>query len=479
MKDRVWLCQEKKMIPSEPFVLRGVVIDKDVENLALLQGALVNGALDMFFTPDPLEGLELARMKRAHMVLLDLATPKPYGIDLLKKMVEIDPALDVILMSTEYTTDSAIEAIQRGASDFLPKPISIPDLCRRIERLIAEARQRRHSLNLEMEVLEASQFEGMVGHSPLMLELFRKIRRVAPHFRTVLLTGEPGTGKGLAAKALHRLSPIAAGPFVACNCSAMMALFESELFGHAQGAFAGATQDQAGIFGYGDGGTVLLDEIGDLPLALQEKILRVLENQEIRSVGSSEARKVNVRVIAATHRDLGKMVAEKAFRGDLYSLLSRMEIRVPSLSERREDLPLLARHFLHGFSTQSNKLVREITGQGQVLLSRYSWSGNVRELKDVLEHACVTAVGKTIDVQDFPESLQRDPELPSRRTFLPLEQMQTEYVREVVKQIGNKVKAADLLGIGRTTLYRFLEAKPDKEREEKQEVSNDKVLART
>jgi DNA-binding NtrC family response regulator len=467
------------MIPSEPFVLRGVVIDKDAENLALLRGAFVNSALEVFFTSDPLEGLELVRTKPAHIALLDLATPKPHGIDLLEKMVEANPALDVILMSTQCSTDSAVEAIQKGACDFLPKPISIPDLCRTIEQLIAEARQRRRYLNLEMELLEASQFEGMVGRSPLMLDLFRNIRRAATHFRTLLITGEPGTGKGLAAKALHRLSPVAAGPFVTCNCSAMMALFESELFGHVQGAFAGATQDQAGIFGYGDGGTVLLDEIGDLPLALQEKVLRVLENQEIQSVGSTMARKVSVRVIAATRRDLGKMVAEKAFRGDLYSLLSRMEVRVPSLSERREDLPLLARHFLQAFSAQSNKQVREITSRGQVLLSRYPWAGNVGELKDVLEQACVTAEGETIDVRDFPKHLQRDVELPARRTFLSLEAMQTQYVREVVKQIGNKVKAADLLGIGRTTLYRFLEPKPAKEHAEGQAVSDENALTRT
>jgi two-component system, NtrC family, response regulator HydG len=467
------------MIPSEPFVLRGVVIDKDVENLALLRGALLNDALEMFFTPDPLEGLKLVQTKRAHIALLDLATPKPHGIDLLEKIVEIDPALDVILMSPQCSNDSAVKAIQRGACDFLPKPISIPDLCRTIEQLIAEARQRRHSLNLEMELLEASQFEGMVGRNPLMLDLFRKIRRLAPHFRTLLITGEPGTGKGLAAKALHRLGPVAAGSFVTCNCSAMMALFESELFGHVQGAFAGATQDQAGIFEQGDGGIVLLDEIGDLPLALQEKILRVLQNQEIQSVGSTKARKVNVRVIAATHRDLGKMVAEKAFRGDLYSLLSRMEVRVPSLSERREDLPLLARHFLHAFSAQSNKQVREITGRGQMLLSRHSWAGNVGELKDVLEQACVSAEGETIDVRDFPEHLRSVRGRPNRRTFLSLEEMQTQYVREVVKQIGNKVKAADLLGIGRTTLYRFLEPKPAKEHAEEPGVSNEKVLTRT
>ena len=467
------------MIPSEQAVLRGVVVDKDVENLALLQRALVHSALEMFFTSDPLEGLELVQTKRAHIALLDPATAKPHRLDLLEKIVEIDPALEVILMSTQYSTDSAIEAIQRGACDFLPKPIAIPDLCRRIEQLIDEARRRRHSLNLEREVLEASQFEGMVGRSPLMLELFRKIRRVAPHFRTVLLTGEPGTGKGLAAKALHRLSPVAAGPFVGCDCSALMALFESELFGHVQGAFAGATQDQAGIFEHGDGGIVLLDEIGDLPLALQEKVLRVLEDQEIQSVGSTKARKVNVRVIAATHRDLGKMVAEKTFRGDLYSLLSRMEVRVPSLSERREDLSLLTRHFLHTFSAQSNKVVREITWQGQALLSRHSWAGNVRELKEVLEQACATAEGETIDVRHFPECFHRALELPPRRTFLTLEEMQTQYVRQVVKQIGNKVKAADLLGIGRTTLYRFLEPKPTKEHAAEQGVSTEKVLTRT
>ena len=232
-------------------------------------------------------------------------------------------------------------------------------------------------------------------------------RALAPHYRSVLVTGETGTGKELAARALHNLSPVAHGRFVVLNCSAVVeTLFESELFGHVRGSFTGATQDKAGLFEFADKGTIFLDEIGDMPIGTQAKLLRTLQNQEVLRVGSLTPRKVDVHVIAATHRDLHAAIAEKAFREDLYYRLSMIEVRLPPMVERKEDLPLLTKYFVQKFSSQFRKDIRGLTQRAQVVLARHNWPGNVRELENVLGHACIMAVAETIDVQDLPEYLR-------------------------------------------------------------------------
>ena len=232
--------------------------------------------------------------------------------------MEVDPATDVMLMTAQYSSDTAVEAIQKGASDYLNKPISLPMLRKRVGRLVEEARKRQRSLHLEDELRTNSEFEGIIGRSPLMSEMFLRIRRVSPHYRTVLITGGTGTGKDLAARALHQLSPVSSGRYVVLNCSAVVeTLFESELFGHVKGSFTGATQDKPGLFEHAHGGTLFLDEIGDMPLTTQAKLLRVLQNQEVQRVGALSARKVDVRVVAATNHDLRALIAEKRFREDL------------------------------------------------------------------------------------------------------------------------------------------------------------------
>jgi DNA-binding NtrC family response regulator len=222
-------------------------------------------------------------------------------------------------MTAHYSTETAVEAIQKGACDYLNKPVSIPLLRSRIERLLSDARQRQRALKLDNELLDASQFEGMIGRSPVMWDLFARIRRVAPHYRSALITGPTGTGKDLVAKALHNLSPASSGRLVICNCSAVVeTLFESELFGYVKGAFTGAATDKMGLVEFADGGTLFLDEIGDMPLTTQAKLLRVLQNQEVTRVGAVTPRKVDVRVVAATNRDVPEMIAQKQFREDLY-----------------------------------------------------------------------------------------------------------------------------------------------------------------
>ena len=388
----------------EGILLRLLVVDDDRDNLKLIRTALPEQFVDITSTSDPQEVIHLVESLHPHLVLL----AEPAGTELLETILEADPGINVILMAKDYDSEAAVDAIKRGASDYLAKPMSPVRLRNRMEQFLSFAQLRHRSLELEKELLDAFQFEGMIGRSPLMLELFSKIRQIAPHFRTVLLTGETGTGKELVAKALHHLSPVAAGPFIPCNCAAIVeTLTESELFGHVKGSFTGAAQDKIGVFEFANHGVLLLDEIGELPLKTQAKLLRVLQEQQVQRVGSVQAKKLEVRVIAATNRDLRRMVAEKTFREDLYYRLSMIEIRTPPLNQRKEDVSLLARHFVRHFSAQYGKQIRGLTRRAQAVLSQYSWPGNVREMENILGHACIMAQAEIIDVRDFPEFMRR------------------------------------------------------------------------
>jgi len=452
------------MISSPDLTLRVVTIDDDVQHLKFISTVLSSDQVVVSTAPDPHAGLDLVRKERPHLVLVDLMMPGTTGIELLEKILEVDPNAEVVLLTGQYSTESAVEAIQKGAADYLTKPVDVEKLQQRVESLLSEVRKGQRCLELENELLENSQFAAMVGHSPAMLEVFHRIRRVAPHFRSVLLTGETGVGKELAAQALHRLSPVVSGPFVTCNCSAVVeTLAESELFGHVKGAFTGAVQDRIGLFDAANGGTILLDEIGELSVALQAKLLRVLQNQEIQRVGSAAVRRVDIRVIAATHRDLRSMVKGGRFREDLFYRLSMVHIKLPSLAQRKEDLPLFERHFIKRFAQQYGKPVGGITRRAQALLARYSWPGNVRELENVLGSACMTTEGETIDVSDLPEyireqqSIEVRDEIRGEETFPTLEQVERAHAVRVLEYAsGNKVRAAELLGISRTKLYRIL-----------------------
>lgn len=442
-----------------------VAIDDDPQNLKMVQFVLANDQLEIHTSSDAQGGLNLIRRTRPQVVLLDLVMPDVHGMELLEKILDFDPGIDVILMTGYYSTESAVEAIQKGASDYLPKPLSTEKLQQRIRQIAEEAKRRQRSLRLDSDLVENFAFAGMVGRSPLMLDLCSKIRRIAPHFRTVLVTGATGVGKELVAKALHTLSTAKDGPFVPFNCSSISeTLAETELFGHVKGAFTGADQKKVGLFGYADGGTAVLDEVGEMPLPMQAKLLRVLQNQEFQRVGSPEPVKVDVRVVGVTNRDLVALVKQGKFREDLYFRLSMVELRVPSLTERLEDLPLLQRHFLQHFAAEYKKPVSGLTRRAQAALAQYSWPGNVRELQNVIGHACMMTESEFVDIRDLPPTVvaHKSYRNADSDSLLSIRELDRLHARHVLGRLGgNKARAAEVLGISRTHLYELLKVAGD------------------
>jgi len=437
-----------------------LAIDDNPQSLASITDALAQEGLEILTASDPKAGFELFLQARPRTVLLDLAIPKATWMDLLERMVCADPGVNVILISDHYSTDAAVEAIQKGACDYLTTPIDVRSLRHRVASFWAEAEIRQKTLSLDQELLQTCQFEGIVSRSPLMFEVFAKMRRVAPHFTSALVTGATGTGKELVARALHNLSPASADRFVVCNCAALVeSLVESEMFGYVRGAFTGATQDRAGLFENADGGTIFLDEIGELSPSAQAKLLRILQDHQVRRVGSSASRGLDLRVIAATNRDLRTMVREGEFREDLYYRLAVVEIGLPELTNRREDLPLLVRYFIEKFAAEYKKPIAGLTRRAQVRMATYPWPGNIRELENVIGNACMMADGMFIDISDLPERIRNrfSDQSPTDEVLFSLEEMQRRHVIRVLERVGgNKARAAEILGIGRATIYTIL-----------------------
>lgn len=440
-----------------------MVVDDDPHQVELVRRVLSEMDLEIVATLERDQAIDAALAFRPQLVLLDLVMPGVSGMELLERILEINPDCDVILITAHYSTESAVEAIQKGAYDYLTKPIPVARLREKVGKWLQDAQEKEHTAELEARLVGVSSFEGIVGHSPAIREVFSKIRRIAPHYATVLLTGGTGTGKELVARALHSLSPVAQAPFIVCNCAAIAeSLFESELFGHVRGAFTGAIQDKEGFIERAAGGTIFLDEIGEIPLAAQAKLLRVIQNHEVQRLGARTVKTVDIRMIAASNRNLREAAGRKEFREDLYYRLATVELHMPPLTERKEDLPLLIQHFLKRFSEQYGKTGLKLTRRAEALLSRYSWPGNVRELENALSYACMIVERDTIDLLDLPKSL-RNQWLPWETAqlqedgFLTLEELDRKYALSVLERLGgNHTRTADVLGIGRATLYRML-----------------------
>ena len=429
-----------------------VIIDDHRGSLDLLTMALKRPDLAIHTASDPATGLELIRAVRPRLVITDLMMPGISGLEVLQESVRFDPTIDVIIMTGHYTAETAVEAIRKGAADYLQKPVNITRLRQRVNALIHEAQSRmiRRSGHASLSDFE---FEGMIARSDVMWELFSQMERIAPHYRSVLVLGPTGSGKDLIAQALHRCSGVK-GRFVVLNCSAVMeTLFESEMFGHVKGSFTGADRDKQGLFEAANGGTLFLDEVGDMPLNTQAKLLRVIQNQEVLPVGSLTPKRVDVRIVAATNHDLRSAVAEGRFREDLFYRLGMVELKVPPLCERPGDIMLVAKTFLQRFAREYGRPIEAISPRAATLLENYTWPGNLRELEHVIGRACMLTDGRQIDVADLPPEILQPSTLGHMPAPIRLDQQERRAVAEALRQAnGNQSEAARALGIGRDAL---------------------------
>jgi two-component system response regulator HydG len=400
----------------------------------------------------------------ADAAIVDLRMPGVSGLDVLRAIREADPACQVILMTGEATVDSAIEAVKLGALDYLSKPIDFERLSELLTTVKRGIERRRLLLAVDSELASRFEFQGMIGRSAVMQQLFDSIRRLAPHVRTALVTGETGTGKELVARALHNLGGRKDRRYFACNCSAIVeTLFESELFGHTRGAFTGATDTKPGLFEIADGGTLFLDEIGEMPLAMQAKLLRVVEYGEVQRVGATAPKRVDVHVIAATNRNLFDEVSAGRFRQDLYYRLNIVEIALPALRDHSGDIPYLSAAFVKEFAARFRKSLMGISPGAERVLQNSPWPGNVRELRNTLERACMLSESHLLSERELLSAMgsprtQFSTPLPAPPRP-PAPEVTLDAVRDALQHAGgNKSAAARALGLSRRAFYRRLEA---------------------
>ncbi len=391
--------------------------------------------------------------KSVRLMLSDIRMPGEDGITLMKAAKAANPNLAVVLLTAFGSIDQAVAAMKDGADDFLTKPVDLDQLDLRIEKALKAHRLEAEVEGLKAQLNEKYGFDGIVGSSPAMQKVFHMVRQAAPTEATVLLQGPSGTGKELVAHAIHSLSPRAKGPFVAVEFAAISpSLLESELFGHERGAFTGAVSRRLGRFEAADHGTIFLDEISEMPLELQVKLLRVLQERELQRVGSNDTVKIDIRIVAATNRDLAAFVRAGKFREDLYYRLNVVDIHLPALRERSGDVPLLVNRFLREFGGKS------MSPEAMRLLEAYPWPGNVRELRNTVEKMCVLSQTGELGAEDVPDEMRRAPGAAAISSAGTLEETEKAKIRAVLAEVGgNLTKAAQRLGIARRTIYRKLE----------------------
>jgi len=403
----------------------------------------------------------LAALERntADLIITDVRMPEMSGVELTRQVKARHPDCSVVVMTAFGSVQMAVDAMRAGATDYISKPFKLDEIQLIVERIEEERNLRRKVTTLQRQVEERFQFANILGKSPAMQHIFELIEQIAPTRSNVLITGASGTGKELVARAIHFNSPRRAAPFMPINCSAIPEqLLESELFGHVRGAFTGAERDKKGIFEEAGGGTVFLDEIGDMDEGLQVKLLRVLQEREVRRVGSNETVPVNFRVIAATHRDLEKEMANGRFREDLFYRLGVITVSLPPLAGRREDIPLLAEHFLRKHALHNQRPVTQIEPEVMRILLDYDWPGNVRQLENVIERGVVLCHGDRLEPGCLPSRLTgavADQTGLGETADLPLAELERRHILATLERHDwHRVKVAEILGIDRRTLYR-------------------------
>ncbi len=442
---------------------RVLVVDDERSMRELLSIVLRRDGYDVLIAEDGAAGLELLKRERVDILITDIRMPQMNGVDLLREAKRIAPDIVSIVMTAFATTETAVEALRLGATDYVTKSKdTAAELRVRVGRELERRRLQQENVLLKRALRTSHQFSNIIGTSSPMLALFQLIETIAPTNSTVLITGESGTGKELIARAIHVNSPRRERPFVALNCGALSeTLLDSELFGHMRGSFTGADSNKKGLIEVAEKGTIFLDEIGEMSPLVQVKLLRVLQERKFRRLGGTEEIDADIRILAATNRDLTRMVAEGSFREDLFYRINVIPMRVPPLRERPEDIPLLAEHFVTRFAEQMGKPITGISGAALALLTQYSWPGNIRELENAIERAVALERTPTILPDSLPEQLNQrvvaDTTAPAPPEAFPdagfdlerhVQGIEREYIAEALRRAGGvKVKAAELLGM--------------------------------
>jgi two-component system response regulator HydG len=444
-----------------------IVVDDAPEIRALLREFLTKSGYESYEFPSAVKAVAALHNpeqsglfhQEVGAVISDIEMPEMSGVDLASHMQQVDPNIPVILITAFGSIESAMESIRRGAFDYITKPFKLDQIQVTLGRALRFRELNRENQILKIEMQKSWSLGNLIGKSSAMRTVFDLIERVAHASANILISGESGTGKEVVARAIHNLGPRSQRPFMAINCTAIPeTLLESELFGHAKGAFTGAIQRRRGLLEEAEGGTVFLDEIGDMDLGLQAKLLRVIQERTIKSLGDNQSRPINVRIIAATHKDLRESSKKGHFREDLFYRLSVIPIVIPPLRHRREDIPLLAEHFLKKYIVANDSQVKGFTRNCIQHLMQGKWEGNVRELENAIERAVVLSRSELIDSFDFPENMIQDGEQffgSNTGDFPSLQELEKRYIGFVLdKTGGRKEKASQILGINRRTLYR-------------------------
>lgn len=407
------------------------------------------------------QAMRLLDSQSIDVVLLDMKLPGTGGLEVLRQVKTRRPDIEVIVITGHGTVESAVQAMKAGAYDFMTKPFSLEELKLLLERVASHLKLKTENRILREKIKSKQGFGSIIGRAPEMDKLYRIIAKAAHSAHPVLILGESGTGKEMVARAIHYSGPYCDKPFIPVDCGSLVpTLIESELFGYVKGAFTGAMQSKAGLLAIAEGGTVFLDEVGELPVDLQAKMLRALQEKEIRPVGSTKTAPINIRILAATNRDLENAVSHGSFRRDLYFRLNVLSLRIPPLRERRQDIPLLAGHILERLSHNSGR-AHEVSDDAMRALLAYDWPGNVRELENCLERCCAITSGAIIHVVDLPSAITGAPARlvaeAAESRILPLVDLERQTILSAIAQLnGDKLMAARMLGIGKTTLYRKL-----------------------